>query len=172
MKFLRHLSSGYSDIASQLTCSQPAKDGPFHSRQSTEKIPLAKSLTLVQPARWRRTAFRNSSTWPFSEHSRQQPTEQQKVPGMRRAQSHWRPAAHRQHEKRPDGYLGPPVGRCGKSPVSHVGSCLISGHDVATKLRCLGLCKVEMSLGGLAGSVSRLRGDHHIGAAPASTGSF
>jgi hypothetical protein len=43
---------------------------------------------------------------------------------------------------------------------------------VATKLRCLGLCKVEMSLGSLAGSVSRRRGDHHIGAAPASAGSF
>jgi hypothetical protein len=37
--------------------------------------------------------------------------------------------------------------------------------SVATKLRCLGLCKVEMSLGGLAGSVSRRRGDYHIGAA-------
>ena len=44
--------------------------------------------------------------------------------------------------------------------------------DVATKLRCLGLCKVEMSLGGLAGSVSRRRGDHHIGAAPAQRGDF
>ena len=53
-----------------------------------------------------------------------------------------------------------------------VGCCLSSGHDVATKLRCLGLCKVEMSLGGLAGSVSRRRGDQHIGAAPASRGSF
>lgn len=47
-----------------------------------------------------------------------------------------------------------------------------NGHDVATKLRCLCLCKVEMSLGGIAGSVSRRRGDHHIGAAPASAGSF
>jgi hypothetical protein len=43
---------------------------------------------------------------------------------------------------------------------------------VATKLRCLCLCKVEMSLGGIAGSVSRRRGDHHIGAAPASAGVF
>jgi hypothetical protein len=32
--------------------------------------------------------------------------------------------------------------------------------------------KVEMSLGGIAGSVSRRRGEHHIGAAPASAGSF
>jgi hypothetical protein len=39
--------------------------------------------------------------------------------------------------------------------------------NVATKLRCLDFCKVEMSLGSLAGSVSRRRGDHHIGAAPA-----
>jgi hypothetical protein len=34
-------------------------------------------------------------------------------------------------------------------------------------LRCHCLCKVEMSLGGIAGSVSRRGGDHHIGAAPA-----
>src|ERR1700722_15446953 len=43
---------------------------------------------------------------------------------------------------------------------------------VATKLRCLCLCKVEMSLGGRAGSVSRRRGDHPIGAASASAASF
>jgi hypothetical protein len=43
---------------------------------------------------------------------------------------------------------------------------------VATKLRYLCLCKVEMSLGGIAGSVSRRRGDDHIGAAPASAESF
>jgi hypothetical protein len=43
---------------------------------------------------------------------------------------------------------------------------------VATKLRCHCLCKVEMSLGGIAGSVSRRRGDHHIGAVPAWAGSF
>jgi hypothetical protein len=46
---------------------------------------------------------------------------------------------------------------------------LMGKAAVATKLRCLGLCKVEMSLGGLVGSVSRRRGDHHIGAAPASS---
>src|SRR5258707_10352763 len=39
---------------------------------------------------------------------------------------------------------------------------------VATKLRCPLLCKVKMSLGSLAGSVSRRRGDLHIAAAPAS----
>jgi hypothetical protein len=63
---------------------------------------------------------------------------------------------------------------------SKVRCSLESGHDskavpsqfVATKLRCLCLCKVEMSLGGIAGSVSRRRGDHHIGAAPASAESF
>jgi hypothetical protein len=43
---------------------------------------------------------------------------------------------------------------------------------VATKLRCLCLCKVEMSLGGIAGSVSSRLGDHHIGAEPASPGGF
>jgi hypothetical protein len=45
-------------------------------------------------------------------------------------------------------------------------------QPVATKLKCHCLCKVEMSLGGIAGSVSRRRGDHHIGAAPALAGSF
>jgi hypothetical protein len=44
--------------------------------------------------------------------------------------------------------------------------------DVATKLKCLDLRKVEMSLGGLAGSLSRRRGDHHIGAAPGLAQSF
>jgi hypothetical protein len=42
----------------------------------------------------------------------------------------------------------------------------------ATKLRCICLCKVEMSLGGIAGSVSSRLGDHHIGAEPASPGGF
>ena len=49
---------------------------------------------------------------------------------------------------------------------------LVPTPVVATKLRCLCLCKVEMSLGGIAGGVSRRRGDHHIGAAPASAESF
>jgi hypothetical protein len=48
----------------------------------------------------------------------------------------------------------------------------IAPQHVATKLRCHCLCKVEMSLGGIGGSVSRRRGDHHIGAAPASPGGF
>jgi hypothetical protein len=47
---------------------------------------------------------------------------------------------------------------------------LVKPSSVATKLRSLCLCKVEMSLGGVAGSVSRRRGDHHIGAAPTSAG--
>ena len=71
--------------------------------------------------------------------------------------------------------LGYIEGRTGLSCLPgacEVSSYLNNGHDVATKLRCLGLCKVEMSLGGLAGSVSRRRGDHPIGAAPASRGSF
>jgi proline dehydrogenase len=49
---------------------------------------------------------------------------------------------------------------------------LCQQRNVATKLRCLGLCKVEMSLDRLAGSVSRRRGGHHIGAAPAHAGRF
>src|SRR5260221_11814313 len=49
---------------------------------------------------------------------------------------------------------------------------LCASSGVATKLRCPLLCKVKMSLGSLAGSVSRRRGDLHIAAAPASAGGF
>jgi hypothetical protein len=61
------------------------------------------------------------------------------------------------------------LGRAGEV-IEWISSWQKADDDVATKLRGLCLCKVEMSLGGIAGSVSRRRGDHHIGAASASAG--
>jgi hypothetical protein len=54
--------------------------------------------------------------------------------------------------------------------VDEVGFYPNNGHDVATKLRCLCLCKVEMSLGSFRGSLGRRCGDVVIGAAAAQAG--
>jgi hypothetical protein len=64
--------------------------------------------------------------------------------------------------------------KLGGSARSHFERRIGGGRmdGVATKLRCHCLCKVEMSISGTAGSVSRRRGDHHIGAVPAWAGFF